>query len=193
MTVAGEESDAALALRAAAGDDLAFGALMRRHKTNLYSFVRRYVGERDAALDIVQEAFVAAWKAIGRYDVERSFGVWLRAIALNKCRDRGRRAAVRRLVFGEKDLESAEAQSQADTGLTAEAALQATQRLQVLSRAIARLPEKLKAPLILTQLEGLSQQEVAAQLGVSVKTVETRVYRAKQRLSDNLARSGLEV
>ncbi len=193
MTDIEEEGDAGLALRAAAGDDLAFGALMRRHKTGLYSFVRRYVGERDAALDVVQEAFVAAWKAIGRYDPQRPFGVWLRAIALNKCRDRGRRAAVRRLVFGEKDIESAEAQAQADTGPTAEAALQTMQRLDVLGRAIARLPEKLKAPLILTQLEGLSQQEVAAQLGVSVKTVETRVYRAKQRLSDDLARSGLDV
>lgn len=193
MTGAAEEDDAALARRAAAGDDLAFGALMRRHKARLHSFVRRYVGERDAALDVVQEAFVAAWKAIGRYDGRRPFAVWLRAIALNKCRDRGRRAAVRRLVLGEKGIESAEAQAQADTGPTAEAALQTTQRLDHLSRAIARLPEKLKAPLILTQLEGLSQQEVAVQLGVSVKTVETRVYRAKQRLSDDLARSGLDV
>lgn len=180
------ESDAELAARAACGDDPAFTLLMRRYKGGLLGFVGRYVGDADAATEIVQEAFVSAWKALGRYDGRRPFGVWLRAIALNKCRDRGRRLLVRRLAFGEKDAESAEARRQADPSPDAEAALLAAQRLSALEAAIAALPPKLKEPLLLTYFEDLSQQQAAELLGTSVKGVETRVYRARQKLTELL-------
>ena len=107
MTPAADDSDADLVGQALGGDDHAFTLLMRRHKAGLYRFVRRYVGDADGAVDVVQESFVAAWRALRRFDGRRPFGVWLRAIALNKCRDRGRRQLVRRLAFGDKDAESA--------------------------------------------------------------------------------------
>ena len=91
--------DASLALAARQGDQPAFAALMRRHKQWLYRFVRRYVGDRDDAYDVVQESFVSAWSALARYDPERPFEAWLRRIALNKCRDRARRGAVRRAAL----------------------------------------------------------------------------------------------
>lgn len=178
-----EETDADLASRARAGDDAAFAALMRRHKSPVYGFVRRYVGDADAAVDIVQETFVAAWKALARFDGGRSFPVWLRAIALNKCRDRGRRAAVRRLIMGEKNDQSDEAQAQRDHTPDGEQALVSIQRRAALQRAIDRLPAKLKEPLLLTYFDELSQMEAAAVLGVTVKTVETRLYRARVRLA----------
>lgn len=183
----GGESDADLAARAVRGEDHAFTRLMRRHRPGLYSFVRRYLGETDAATDVVQESFVAAWKALGRYDSRRPFGVWLRVIALNKCRDRGRRLAVRRVVFGEKDADSPEAQRQADPAPDAEASLLETQRRAALGRAIASLPMQLKEPLLLTYFEDLSQQQAADLLGISAKAVETRVYRARLKLAQALA------
>jgi len=186
VTSADEESDAALAVRAARGEDHAFTLLMRRHKGGLYGFVRRYVGDADAAYEVVQESFVAAWKALGRYDRARPFGVWLRTIALNKCRDRGRRQAVRRIVLGEKAAESPEAQRQADPAPSAEAVLVSAQRRAALDLAIAKLPAKLKEPLILTYFDELSQQQAGQLLGVSAKTVETRVYRARQKLAQIL-------
>src|SRR5215813_2702816 len=91
--------DASLALAARQGDQPAFAALMRRHKQWLYRFVRRYVGDRDDAYDVVQESFVSAWGALSRYDPGRPFEAWLRRIALNKCRDRARRNAVRRAAL----------------------------------------------------------------------------------------------
>ncbi|WP_374470962.1 RNA polymerase sigma factor [Phenylobacterium sp.] len=182
----GEDLD--LARRAAAGEERAFTALMRRHKEGLYRFVRRYVGEPDAAYEVVQESFVAAWKALGRFDGRRPFATWLRAIALNKCRDRGRRLAVRRAILGDRDLDSPEAQRRADPAPTPEASLAEREDLRRLDRAIARLPAKLKEPLLLTLFEGLSQQEAAGLLGVSVKAVETRVYRARLQLTEILAR-----
>lgn len=186
MTGTAEPSDAELAVRATQGEDQAFAMLMSRHKGGIYGFARRYVGDADAAFEIVQETFVSAWGAIGRYDVERPIGVWLRAIALNKCRDRARRNAVRRFIFGEKSADSPEAQRQADPAPNAEVLLLDRQRNAALTKAIAGLPNKLKEPLLLTYFEDMSQQQAASLLGITVKAVETRVYRARQKLEELL-------
>lgn len=186
MTDEAGPSDAELARRAVDGEERAFSLLVRRHKDSLYRFARRYVGDAEAAYETVQETFVAAWTALRRYDPDRSFPAWLRAIALNKCRDRARRTAVRRLVFGDRHLESPEAVVQSDPTPGAEAALIAAQRLRALDRAIAALPTRLKDPLLLTQFEGLSQRETATVLGITAKAVETRVRRARRRLATAL-------
>lgn len=156
---------------------------MQRHKPALYGFVRRYVGDADAAVDVVQETFVAAWRALARYDARRPFVVWLRAIALNKCRDRGRRLAVRRFILGDKDDQSPEAQAQPDPAPIGDGQLISAQRRAVVQTAINQLPAKLKEPLLLTYFDDLSQQEAADLLGVTAKTIETRVYRARQKLA----------
>lgn len=184
-----EASDPDLVARALRGQDHAFTLLMRRHKAGVYRFARRYVGQVDAALEVTQETFVAAWRALARYDGTRPFDVWLRAIAINKCRDRARRLAVRRVVFGEKHADSPEAQRQADPAPRADTTMADAEQRAALDAAIARLPANLKAALLLTHFEERSQREVADILGVSIKTVETRVYRARQRLTDMLARS----
>jgi len=183
--------DLELVARARAGEDRAFSELLRRHKPALYGFVRRYVGDGDAAAEVVQETFIAAWRALARYDAHRSLKVWLRAIALNKCRDRARRLAVRRFILGEKDDQSAEAQAQPDPAPAGEAQLVAVQRRALIQKAIDQLPAKLKEPLLLTYFDELSQQEAADVLGVSTKTIETRVYRARKRLAELIDRAAL--
>lgn len=183
MNISDTESDADLAKRAVDGEDHAFTLLMRRHKAGLFAFVRRYVGENDPALEIVQEAFVSAWKALSRYDGSRPFAVWLRAIALNKCRDRGRKLAVRRLIFGDKDIMAPEAAQYADHAPGPEALLLASQRRRVLDAAIAKLPATMKEPFLLTCFEEYSHQATADILGISIKAVESRVYRARQKLT----------
>jgi len=109
VTAAVDLPDASLAVAARQGDQAAFAALMRRHKGWLYRFIRRYVADRDDAYDVLQESFVSAWSALSRFDPERPFEAWLRRIALNKCRDRARRDAVRRAAlrlfgFGSGDI-----------------------------------------------------------------------------------------
>lgn len=95
MTKATEQDDAALVEEALAGEERSFSALMRRHKEDLYRFIRLYVGDRGEAYDLLQEAFVAAWRNLKRYDSGRPFRAWLRGIAMNKCRDWARRRKVR--------------------------------------------------------------------------------------------------
>ncbi len=186
MTDKAEPSDAELAVEARGGNDQAFAILMSRHKGGIFGFARRYVGDADAAFEIVQETFVSAWGALGRYDIERPFGVWLRAIALNKCRDRARRNAVRRFILCEKSADTPEAQRQADPAPNAEVILLDRQRYAALAKAIAVLPNKLKEPLLLTYFEDMSHQQAASLLGITVKAVETRIYRARQKLEELL-------
>jgi RNA polymerase sigma factor (sigma-70 family) len=181
-----EASDSALARCAAAGDDRAFEQLVRRHKDGLYRLLRRYVGDADEAYEAAHEAFIAAWGALSRYDPERPFGAWLRTIAINKARDRGRRMAVRRLIFGSGDLDAREPMAAHDGSRPADARLIDDQQAQRLDREIGQLPAPLREALLLTAFEGCSQQEAGQILGVSVKTIETRVYRARKLLAARL-------
>jgi RNA polymerase sigma-70 factor (ECF subfamily) len=186
-----EESDITLVALARDGEDRAFAELLSRHKPALYGFVRRYVSDADAAVDVVQDTFISAWRALARYDARRPFPVWLRAIALNKCRDRGRRLTVRRLILGDRDDLSPEALAQPDPEPYGEAKLAPVERRAMFQKAINQLPSKLKEPLLLTYFDDLTHQEAADLLGVTVKTIETRVYRARQRLAELLDRSSI--
>jgi RNA polymerase sigma-70 factor (ECF subfamily) len=181
-----EASDTTLARRAVAGDDRAYEQLVRRHKAGIYRLLRRYTADPDQAYEAVQEAFIAAWTALDRYDGARPFLAWLQTIAINKARDRGRRMAVRRLVFGAAGLD-ADALATVDPVQPADEAVIEAQRARRLELEIAHLPTSLKAALLLTAFEGCSQQEAGRILGVSAKTIETRVYRARKLLAKRLA------
>jgi len=182
LTDTGGDSDAALVEHALAGDDAAFAQLMARHKQWAFRFVRRYVGNADDAYDVLQDTFFSAWLALARYQPHRPFDIWLRRIALNKCRDRARREAVRRVFTGFMGGDS-DSIDLPDTSAGPEAQAAAGQELEQLERSLAALPRSLKEPLLLTALEGLSHQQAAEVLGLNAKAVEMRIYRARERLS----------
>jgi len=184
-----DATDAELVARVLRGEDTAFTALMRRHKSWLYLFIRRHVPTSEDAYDILQESFAAAWRALKRYDPGRPLEAWLRHIALNKCRDRARKEAVRRRVLSFVGIGAKEEPS--DTAAPADAVGIANETLGRLNGALDRLPLHLKEPLVLTALQGLSQKEVAEALGVGVKVVEMRVYRARKQLASMLDRTDL--
>lgn len=186
MSLDAEPSDNALAGLAAAGDSRAFAVLVRRYKEPLYRLLRRYAADPDEAYEAVHEAFIAAWDALGRYDPGRPFGAWLRTIAINKARDRGRRMAVRRLIFGARGLDDARAASAADPAKAADTLVIDDEEAKRLDQAIGRLPSSLKGALLLTAFDGFSQIEAGKILGVSAKTIETRVYRARKLLAEQL-------
>lgn len=180
------ESPEEVSARAAGGDRAAFSDLMRQTKAALFRIIRRYVGDEQEAWDLLQDTYAAAWLSIRRYDPTRPFEAWLRTIALNKCRDWSRRRFVRRLIRGDLDLSSPEALAVPDGSDPADDRMEAAGRLSRLNEEMGRLPPHLKAPLLLTAIEGRSQAETAGILGISVKAVETRVARARRRLSDAL-------
>ncbi|OYW83043.1 MAG: RNA polymerase subunit sigma-24 [Asticcacaulis sp. 32-58-5] len=186
MTSDAEVSDEMLASSAARGDDRAFSILVGRHKEGVYRLLRRYNGNSDEAYEATHEAFIAAWKAIRRYDARRPFGAWLRTIAINKARDRGRRQKVRNLIFGTRSSDDFDVMNVTDLSLKADERLILEHDVSQLEKALARLPANLKEALLLTALEGYSQKQAAEILGVTSKTVETRVYRARKLLAEKL-------
>lgn len=174
--------DAELAILAAGGREAAFAELVRRHHQPLYRLIMTNIGDADEALDLVQETFLSAHRALGRYDPAHKMRSWLAAIALNKCRDWGRRRAVRRLFRLARPLEDAGEVAHDAPGQDVET--DARRRMAQVARAIASLPANQREVLTLRTIEGLSQAEVAALLGISTKAVETRLYRARARLQE---------
>ncbi|PZO74085.1 RNA polymerase sigma factor [Sphingomonas sp. Marseille-Q8236] len=182
-------SDAELATLSIAGRQAAYAEIMRRHRQSVFRVVRACVGEADEALDLLQETFVAAHHALSRYDGDRSMRAWLSAIAINKCRDWGRKRTVRRFLTFATPI-GPEAEAVADDQVGIDDAASDRQELDRVTRAISALPANLKEPLVLRTIEGLSQAETADVLGISEKAVETRLYRARRTLADRLAASG---
>ena len=179
-----ERGDAELAALALAGQQSAYGELMRRHRDGVFRLARGHAGDATEALDITQETFISAFAALARYDGARPFRLWIARIAINKCHDWARRRAVRRFFTFARPIE--EAGVVADAALTPEEAVQSQAELARIHAAIAALPGNLKDVLVLRGIEGISQAEAAQILGVSEKAVETRLYRARNKLAEQL-------
>jgi RNA polymerase sigma-70 factor (ECF subfamily) len=178
-------TDGELAALSVAGRDTAFAEIMRRYREPIYRIIAGNIGDADEALDLVQESFVSAHRALARYQVDRPMRRWLATIALNKCRDWRRRRAVRRLFAFALPLEDDAGRVTDDRSLP-DAEVAARQELVRVSRAIAELPASLREPLVLRTFQDLSQAETAATLSISEKAVETRVRRARARLAERL-------
>ncbi|ANQ40031.1 RNA polymerase subunit sigma-24 [Gluconobacter oxydans] len=173
-------SDNELTALALAGQQTAFGELVRRHQGWVFRLVRSHIGDSEEAVDVTQASFIAAVGALRRYDGERLFRAWLSRIAINKCKDWRRRRNVRRLFAFALPMD--EAYSVSEKTPDAERVLGANQDLARTMSAIAELPGTLKEPLILRTIEGYSEAETAQILGISQKAVEMRLYRARVRL-----------
>ena len=177
-------SDGELAALALGGQERAYREFLRRYREPVYRLVRNTIRDSEEALDVTQESFVAAFAALKRYDRERPFKLGISRIAINKCRDWGRRRTVRSFFTRAQplddafDLASNSASPETEAGDRAE--------LRRVSAAIGAIPAKLREVLILCAIEGMSQSEAAETLGVSQKTVETRLYRARARLNELL-------
>jgi RNA polymerase sigma factor (sigma-70 family) len=180
-------SDNELATLTLAGREAAFAEIMHRHRQSIYRIVRGSTGETDEALDLMQETFIAAYQGMSRYDGNRSMRAWLSTIAINKCRDRGRKRAVRRFLLFATTI-GPEAEAVADTQVLADDATGDRQELSCVTRAIANLPAPLREAIVLRTIEGLSQSETAAILSISEKAVETRLYRARTKLIERLGK-----
>ena len=173
-----------MAVRAAHGDEVAFETLVKRHKHQFQAYVRRPVENPEDTDDVLQEVLLSVWRNLRHYDPKRSFKQWLYFIALNKCRDHARRAKGRRGAM-------AIFRTIKTSVPPPEASLLRDQALERLQLAIDRMALPYRDVLTLTMLEDLSQSEVAQRLGVSVKAIEVRLYRARNELAGTVKAADL--
>ncbi|MEO5341997.1 MAG: RNA polymerase sigma factor RpoE [Gammaproteobacteria bacterium SHHR-1] len=175
--------DTELVARAQQGDKRAFDLLVIRYQQRVVSLIMRYVKDPDEALDVAQEAFVKAYRALPRFRGDSAFFTWLFRIAVNAAKNYLSSAAGRRNNAPDIDRELAERVD--DSGRlrelsTPEDYLCEEELVQVLHKAIQDLPEDLRSALTLREMEGLSYEEIAQVMDCPIGTVRSRIFRARE-------------
>ena len=165
---------------AKAGDVDAFAELVRRFEPRVRGVVWRLLGDEREVEEATQDAFVQVWRSLPRYRAEAAFFTWLYRIAVNEALMR-----LRRKRPAPVELEEAE-RAQPAPGSGPEDAVREVELRRVVRAKIANLPPEYRAPLVLRDLEGLSNQEVADVLGISVAAAKSRIHRARMRLRAEL-------
>jgi RNA polymerase sigma-70 factor (ECF subfamily) len=171
-----ELDDPALARAAADGNREAFDTIVERHRRAVYQVCYRFVNNHEDASDLAQDAFVRAWKGLKNFKGQSALSTWLYRIAVNVCLNR--KAEKRRIT---EPIETTE--HVADTRIEgAHHALVREERAVVVRRAIANLPEKQRATLILRTYHEMSHQEIADVLGTSVGAAKANLFHALNSL-----------
>jgi RNA polymerase sigma-70 factor (ECF subfamily) len=170
-------------VRLRARDPEALRDVVHAFTERLGAMIGGILHDHDAVEDVLQETFAKAWLRIGSFQGDSSLYTWLYRVAVNGCKDhlkRRRRRPVRRL----------DEESTADLPAAAPAPLEGIERREARVRvrtAIAALPPKFRAVLSLREIEGMAYHEIAEVLGLSLGTVESRLFRARRRLRDLLS------
>jgi RNA polymerase sigma-70 factor (ECF subfamily) len=183
-----DATDSELMSRLAAGDDPALNSLMARWSDRVAAFLFRMTGQRATAVDLAQETFVKLYQARGRYRPQGQFSTYLFAIAANLARNHARWQARHPTVsLDASDPDGADPSPEpAYPGKSpAEAAL-AREKTAAVNRAVLALPLDLREALTAFVHEEMSYAEIAEISGCSAKAVETRIYRARLILREQL-------
>lgn len=155
------------------GNEDAFTQLVLKHKEKVRNLVFLTLGDADNVDDISQDVFINVFHKIKDFRFESKFTTWLYRITVNKCRDYLRKKRVRSIFVPIKD-------STIEPSIKGHS--DSPDLPGLVRRGIEKLPEKLKVPLILRDIEGLSYKEIADQLECEVGTVKSRIFRARESL-----------
>jgi RNA polymerase sigma-70 factor (ECF subfamily) len=183
------DSDGALARRAAAGDEVAFEALVKKFGGPLLNYCRRLVGDATVAEDLAQETFVKFYLGLPGFDPSRPVSPFLYRIAHNHCLDwlRKKKVPTVALVWEDEDGEARVADAP-DLSLAPDKLLERREVWQAVDEALASLPPVYRSALIMRHREGLSYEEIAAALDMPLGTVKARIHRGREKLQQKLAR-----
>lgn len=188
------EDDLSLVRRAQQGEYAAFEALVARYEARLYGLALRLVGRRHDAEDVVQQTFVSLIEHLEQFRGEAAFSTWLTKIAANHAlallRKRGRQQAVGTLAQGGEETYAGIPHPEfiAQWRETPEQIASRNETRQLLAAALEELDDKYRLVFLLRDVEGLSTQETAEVLGISVANVKVRLLRARLMLRERLTR-----
>ena len=164
------------------GDREAFDELVRRTYVDTYTLAVRLTGNEEDARDVVQEAYLRAWKGIGRFRGDAQFTTWLYRITANASYTLVQKRRRRRT----EPMETADEPIELAPEAQPEAAAESAVVMQQLSDAVAQLPPKLRSIVVLKDVYGLSHEAIAEELGISVAAAKVRLHRGRKKLRDVL-------
>jgi len=180
--------DPELLRRAQAGDEAAFGTVMRTHYEQVFRLVYAIVRNEHDARDVCQEVWLTIWKQLSGFRGEAKFTTWLHPIAVRRAVDhlRKRRRWYDRFLPFDTDDATVESAPEPSTTTDARQDTEQSERLTLLRRAIDALPLKLRAVLAMREVQGLSYEEIARASGIPTGTVMSRLYHARRLLAQKL-------
>ncbi len=185
----GEQSvDQELVRRVQQGDKKAFDVLVMKYQQRIVKLISRYVRDQDEVLDVAQEAFIKAYRALANFRGDSAFYTWLYRIAINTAKNylvaQGRRPPA-------TDVDAEEATymgggERLSDGDTPERLVQRDEIERVIYETIDALPEELRTAITLREMEGLSYEEIAITMDCPVGTVRSRIFRAREAIETKL-------
>lgn len=165
------------------GEPGAFDELVRCTHRTVYALAFRIVGNAEDASDVTQEVYLRVWRHLGRFRGEADFGTWIHRITVNRALTHLSKAGRTPQPTPPEDLPETpvadRTEQQADADL--------------LERALARLPEQQRTVVVLKDVYGWSGEEIAKAMGSTEGAIKVRLFRARQRLADELAATGVVV
>jgi RNA polymerase sigma-70 factor (ECF subfamily) len=180
--------DHELVIRVQQGDKKAFDLLVLKYQQKIANLISRYIRDPHEVMDVTQEAFIKAYRALPNFRGESAFYTWLYRIAINTAKNY-LVAMGRRPPMDDVEAETAE---QMDVGLrlketgTPENHILSDEISATVQRAIDELPEDLRTAIILRELEGMSYEEIANAMSCPVGTVRSRIFRAREAIDKRL-------
>ncbi len=171
------EDDFSLIKRFIDGDSSVFQLLVKRHKEKVRNIIYLTISNSSSVDDIAQEVFITVYKNLKHFRFESQFTTWLYRITVNKCKDHLRKMNVRKIFIPIK-----EAEGETGRGIDVEN----KDVSNIVMNAISELPAKLRAPLLLKDIEGFSYQEISETLRCEMGTVKSRIFRAREGLRNIL-------
>ena len=179
--------------RAKKGEEAAFEVLVTDNEKRIYNLCRRLTGNPEDAAELTQEAFLNAWRGLGRFQGESSFSTWLYRLATNACIDFLRREKRRQnlsMTVSLDDEEEARQVELPDERYTPERELERTEVRQAVAAGLEKLTPEHRQVLVMRELSGLSYAEIGAVLGLEEGTVKSRIARARNALRKVLTERG---
>jgi RNA polymerase sigma-70 factor (ECF subfamily) len=176
------QSDTDLVKRVQKGDKKAFDPLVIKYQQRIANLVSRFIRDQDEVLDVTQEAFIKAYRALPNFRGDSQFYTWLYRVAINTAKNHLATLS-RRPPQGDIEAEIAE---QMDMGTrlkeqeTPESLAEEADLKAVILESIDKLPEELKTALTLREIDGLSYDEIAEAMDCPIGTVRSRIFRARE-------------
>ncbi|HEX5755082.1 MAG TPA: RNA polymerase sigma factor RpoE [Arenimonas sp.] len=182
------ELDLSLVKRVQQGDNSAFDLLVRKYQHRIAAVVSRYIADHGECQDVVQDSFIRAYRALAGFRGDAQFYTWLYRIAVNTAKNH--LVALKRRPPG-TDVDAIEAEQYAGNGRmqdsdTPEHELLRQEIEQTVAATVEALPEELRQAITLREVEGLSYEEIAQQMGCPIGTVRSRIFRAREAIDVRL-------